>query len=53
MIADKANIKMQKIAFVETLFLKISQSNFDSRNHCLEATQTHIKATDINSLALE
>ena len=43
MIVDKVNIKMQNIAFIRTLFLKISQSNFDSINYRLQTAQTHNK----------
>ena len=43
MIVDKVNIKMQNIAFIGTLFLKISQSNFDSINSRLQIAQTHKK----------
>ena len=43
MIVDKVNIKMQNIAFIGTLFMKISQSNFDSINYRLQTAQTHKK----------
>ena len=43
MIVDKVNIRMQNIAFRGTLFLKISQSNFDSINYRLQTAQTHKK----------
>ena len=43
MIVDKVNIRMQNIAFIGTLLLKISQSNFDSINYRLQTAQTHRK----------